>query len=279
MEQTKKTIVITGASDGIGKAAARQLHALGHEVILVGRSPEKTKAIAEELGAPYHLCDYAHLSDVVRLAEELSRYPRIDVLANNAGGIQRDLSRTEDGFERTFQINLLGGLLLTLKLLDKLCRDHATVIQTSSIASNLYGYDFDVTDLQNEKHHSTRLAYGYSKLEDILMTRELARRYGARGMAPVAFEPGVARTNFGAETTGFLYFAYHTPLRRLFTISPERSAKRLTRLAVGTPGLDFTVGESYSDQKPFRLRFKDPTGEIAKTFFDQCLNLLEPYLK
>ena len=220
----------------------------------------------------------ARLTDVVRLAEELARYPHIDVLANNAGGIQRDLSRTGDGFDRTFQINLLGGLLLTMKLLDKLSADKATVIQTSSIAANLYGADLDVHDLQNEKHASTRLAYGYSKLEDILMTRELDRRYGERGLAAVAFEPGVARTNFGSETKGFLYFMYHTRLRYLFTISPEQSAKRLVRLALGTPHKDFAPGEVYSNQKPFKLKFQDPDGEISRFFFDECLRMLAPFL-
>ena len=104
--ENRKTIVITGGSDGIGAAAARALVGAGHRVILVGRNPEKTEKIAAELGCPYHLADYAKLSDVVRLASELGQYDRIDVLANNAGGAQKERSLTEDGFERTFQINL-----------------------------------------------------------------------------------------------------------------------------------------------------------------------------
>ena len=130
-----KTIVITGASDGIGAASARQLKALGHRVIIVGRSPQKTERLAKELDAPFHIADYTRLSEVVRLAEELRQYPQIDVLANNAGGAQNKRSLTEDGFERTFQINLLGGFLLTNLLLEKLCESRATVIQTSSIAA------------------------------------------------------------------------------------------------------------------------------------------------
>ena len=277
MKQNAKTIVITGASDGIGKAAAKQLLALGHKVIIVGRNPEKTKKVAEEFGVPYHLCDYADLTEVKRLAKELSAYERIDVLANNAGGLQRDLAKTKDGFDKTFQINLLGGLLLTLLLLDKLSESHATIIQTSSIATNLYGSDFDVTDLQNERTRSTKKAYGYSKLEDALMTFELQRRYGER-ISAVAFEPGVVRTNFGAGAGGLIEIAYHTPLRYPFTISPEKSAKRLTRLADGTPGKDFVPGELYSYEKPYKLKFRDPDGSVAKKLFDDCLNLLAPYL-
>ncbi|MDZ7835630.1 MAG: SDR family NAD(P)-dependent oxidoreductase [Alkalibacterium sp.] len=82
-----KTVVITGASDGIGAASARQLKDKGHNVIIVGRSEEKTKNIAKELQAPFHIADFSRLSDVRRLASELKEYEHIDVLVNNAGGI------------------------------------------------------------------------------------------------------------------------------------------------------------------------------------------------
>ncbi|MBQ7171066.1 MAG: SDR family NAD(P)-dependent oxidoreductase [Clostridia bacterium] len=278
MNEAKKTVVITGASDGIGKAAAKQLKNLGHKVVITGRNSEKTMAVAKELEVPYHLCDYADLSQVVRLAEELAAYERIDVLANNAGGLQTALAKTKDGFDKTFQVNLLAGLLLTLLLKEKLIESGATVIQTSSIASNLYGSDFDPSDLQNEHAASVRKAYGYSKLEDALMTRELQRRFGAEGIHAVAFEPGVARTNFASDAKGFLGAFYRSPLRYPFTISPEKGAERLTRLAIGTPNTDFIPGELYSYKKIYRLKFKDPDGMIAKKFFDDCLNLLSPYL-
>lgn len=274
----KKTIVITGASDGIGAEAARGLKERGHRVVIVGRSEEKTKRIAAELDAPYHTADYTRLSDVVRLAGELRQYDRIDVLANNAGGAQNERRMTEDGFERTFQINLLGGFLLTRLLIDKLCESRATVIQTSSIAANLFGSDLDVTDLQNERNYSAFRAYGYAKLEDILFTRELQRRYEERGIGAVAFEPGVVRTNFASESTRFVRFCYHSPLKYLFTISPERSAKRLIRLAEGTPNEDFVPGEVYSKEKPMKLKFRDPNGVAAKALWDACEKMTEQYI-
>ncbi|MBE6529631.1 MAG: SDR family NAD(P)-dependent oxidoreductase [Ruminococcaceae bacterium] len=273
-----KTIVITGASDGIGAAAARQLKALGHRVIIVGRSPEKTERVAKELDAPYHLADYSRLSDVVRLASELCQYPKIDVLANNAGGVQNERVITEDGFERTFQINVLGGFLLTNLLLPKLCESRATVIQTSSIAANLFGSDFDVQDLQNEKNYKPFNAYGAGKLEDILFTRELQRRFGEKGICAVAFEPGVVRTNFASESTPFAKFLYHTPVKYLFTISPDKSARRLTALALGTPGKDFLPKEVYSGKKTMKLKFRDPDGTISKTLWDSCLEMTGKYL-
>ena len=274
---TAKTIVITGASDGIGAAAARQLKDMGHRVVIVGRSKEKTERVSAELGAPFHLVDYTRLADVVRLAGELRQYERIDVLANNAGGAQNERRMTEDGFERTFQINLLGGFLLTRLLLDKLCESRATVIQTSSIAANLFSGGFDVNDLQNERDYSPFGAYGNGKLEDILFTRELQRRYGESGLSAVAFEPGVVRTNFASESTKILRFCYHSPLKYLFTISPTRSAGRLVALAAGEPGRDFTPGEVYSKKKPMKLKFEDPDGAVAAKLWEACMAMTDPF--
>lgn len=274
----KKTIILTGASDGIGAEAARQLKRLGHQVVIVGRDPEKTAAVAHKLDAPFHTVDYASLPDVVRLAGELRRYDRIDVLANNAGGAQRERSLTTDGFERTFQINLLGGFLLTNLLIDRLTECRATVIQTSSIASNLFGAGLDVTDPQSERDYEPFRAYGRAKLEDILFTRELQRRYGEAGISAVAFEPGVVRTNFASESTPFVRFCYHSPLKYLFTISPERSAVRLVRLAAGEAGSAFVPGETYSGMKPMRLKFRDPDGSAARTLWDACEKMVRPYI-
>ena len=274
----KKNVVITGASDGIGLSAARQLREKGHNVIIVGRSKEKTKRAAEELNVPYHLVDYSRLNDVVRLAEELKAYDSIDVLCNNAGGAQGERSLTEDGIEKTFQVNVLGGFLLTRLLIDKLCESHATVIQTSSLASNLFGADLDVDDFQNEKSYASLKAYGYSKLDDILFTKELNRRYKDKGISAVAFEPGIVRTNFASETKGFIRFAYHSPLKYLFTISPKRSAKRMINLALGIPDEDFVSGEVYSKNKIMDLKFKDADGSAASKLWQYCESLTAKFV-
>lgn len=275
----KKTIVITGASDGIGKAAARKLCTLGHNVVIVGRSREKTEKVANKLGAPFHIADYASLSDVVRLAGELRKYERIDVLCNNAGGAMGERSETADGIERTFQVNVLAGFLLTRLLTDKLCESRATVIQTSSIAANLFGSDFDGVDFQNEQNYAPFKAYGYAKLEDIMFTRELDRRFYEKGIRAVAFEPGVVRTNFASESKGFIKFCYHSPLKYLFTVSPERSADRLVRLATGISDKDFICGEVYGKRKPMKLKFRDENGQIAKRLWDYCETLTDKNVK
>lgn len=113
-EMGRQTIIITGASDGIGAAAARQLSAKGEQVVLVGQSQAKTAAVASALGAAYYLADFTDLGQVRNPASELrATYPQIDVLANNASGIMGDREVTRDGFKKTFQVNHLAPFLLT----------------------------------------------------------------------------------------------------------------------------------------------------------------------
>jgi NAD(P)-dependent dehydrogenase (short-subunit alcohol dehydrogenase family) len=272
-----KTILITGASDGIGAASARQLRAKGHHVILVGRSPAKTEALARELAVPFYLADFTRLVEVRQLALALRALPRIDVLANNAGGIMGPRTVTEDGFEKTFQVNHLAPFLLTKLLMPQLTAGRATVIQTASIAANVFGSNFDVTDLNNERRYRADIAYGYAKLENILFTRELQRRHEADGVSAVAFHPGVVRSNFASETHHVMRWLYHTPLRYLFTISPESSGQRLTALAEGLPGTDWKPGEVYNKRRRMPLRFKDAEGQAARSLWEQSEAMVAPF--
>ncbi|WP_372496803.1 SDR family NAD(P)-dependent oxidoreductase [Streptomyces shenzhenensis] len=244
-----KTIVITGASGGIGAAAARHL-ARDHHVVVVGRSPRKTQAVAHELGADHFLADFADLGDVRRLAADLDRaYPRIDVLANNAGGIFGDRTRTTDGFEKTFQVNHLAPFLLTSLLLDKLLASHASVIQTSSSGARLFGR-LAIDDLDHDKDFTPQLAYGTAKLENILFTRELHRRYHARGLSTAAFHPGAVATGFATESDSFMKRIYNNRIGRAFMVSPEKGAEQLVWLAESTPGTDWVSGTYYEKHRP-----------------------------
>jgi NAD(P)-dependent dehydrogenase (short-subunit alcohol dehydrogenase family) len=268
------TVIITGGSDGIGAASARQLKAKGHQVVIVGRSRSKTEALARELAVPFHIADYARLADVRRLATELERYDCIDVLANNAGGIMGVRQVTEDGFEKTFQVNHLAPFLLTKLLLKRLIASRARVIQTSSAAANMYGSGFDITDLNNERSYQPQLAYGNGKLANILFTRELHHRHHADGIAAVAFHPGVVRSSFASDTTHFMRFVYHTPVKYLMTISPESSGRRLTALAEGKPGVDWPPGEVYDKSKRMPVKFKDEDGSVARQLWERCEEML-----
>jgi len=217
-----KTIVVTGASDGIGAAGARALARDGHDVVVVGRSPQKTDEIARELGADSFVADFANLADVRRLAADLdAAYPKIDVLANNAGGIFGDQTKTVDGFEMTFQVNHLAPFMLTSLLIEKLISSRAAVIQTSSSGARLFG-KLDIEDLDLEQGFTPHRAYGTAKLENILFTTELHRRYHAHGISAAAFHPGAVATTFAADSDSFMKHIYRSRLGRSFMLSPEK---------------------------------------------------------
>jgi NAD(P)-dependent dehydrogenase (short-subunit alcohol dehydrogenase family) len=241
---TGRTIIITGASDGIGAAAARELTLGGDRVVIVGRSPSKTEAVAAELGADFFVADFADLEQVRALAAQLlERYPRIDVLANNAGGIMGAHESTVDGHEKTFQVNHLAPFLLTTLLIDRLVESQASVINTSSAANSLFG-KIDLDDLDAEKKYSANKAYGDAKLANILFTMELHRRYHDQGISTAAFHPGVVATSFSTSSTSIMRLVYKTPLKR-FLLSPEQGADTLVWLATTRPGTDWASGRYY----------------------------------
>ena len=264
-----KVVVVTGASDGIGAAAARQLHAAGHRVVVVGRSPAKTRAVAEGLGVASYLADFSRLDEVRRLAEELRRdLPRIDVLANNAGGIFSERQLTVDGHELTMQVNHLAPFLLTNLLLDRLLESRASVIATSSLAHRIFA-SFDIEDLDGAEKHSPRSAYGNAKLENILFTKELDRRFGAEGLSAAAFHPGGVATNFANDSGSLMRLVYGTPLGRLFLISADKGADSLVWLASTSPGEDWRSGEYYEKRKPAKTSSLAQDPELASQLWER----------
>lgn len=273
-----RVIVLTGASDGIGAAAAKSFADAGEHVAVVGRSPEKTAAVAERIGAAAFVCDFAELAQVRLLAEQLlGRYPRIDVLANNAGGIfGAERQVTADGHEQTFQINYLAPALLTRLLLDRLIDSEATVINTSSVANRLFGrLDLaGLDDLDGERSYSPTRAYGDAKLAQILFTKELARRYGARGLSAAAFHPGVIASNFSNASGAAMRLLYGTGLGRRLLNTPEEGADTLFWLAESQPGLDWTSGGYFVKRNPARANRRAHDPALASALWDRTSQLL-----
>lgn len=269
---SQRTVVITGASDGIGAAAARELSARGDRVVVVGRSEGKTRALADELGSPHHLADFADLDQVRRLADELrDAYPRIDVLANNAGGVMGSREVTKDGHEKTLQVNHLGPFLLTHLLLDRLRESRATVINTSSAAARLFGR-IDLHDLHNERKYSAQKAYGDGKLANVLFTRELHRRHGD-AIATAAFHPGVVATSFATESHSMFRFFYRTPLRRFFMLTPEQGADTLVWLATA-PREEWTPGGFYEKRRPQQTSPQADDAALAAGLWERSADLV-----
>ncbi len=245
-----RTIVLTGASDGIGAASARQLAERGHRLLLVGRSAEKTAAVARELGVQHFVADFARLDDVRALAHDLgSVVDRIDVLANNAGAILGKRALTVDGHEQTFQVNHLAPFLLTQLLLPLLQAGEGIVVNTASSAARRLAR-FDIDDLDGERSFGPNRAYGNAKLANILHARGLQARYGEAGISAVAFDPGNVRTSFATGSTSILRLVYRTPLARLLLISPEQGGENLTFFVDGTPGTTWQPGTFYTERHP-----------------------------
>jgi NAD(P)-dependent dehydrogenase (short-subunit alcohol dehydrogenase family) len=231
MDITGKNVVITGASDGIGAIAAKDLAKQGANVTVIGRSPAKTEAVAKEVGSEPLTADFADFEQVRRLAGEINdRVDHIDVLINNAGGMFLHGNTTRDGHEPNFQINHLSPFLLTNLVKDKLVAAPAPrVIVTSSMGNNMGRVKMDDLDYQNRRGIDT-FVYGTSKLENILFARELANRWESDNITGTAFHPGVVSSEFGRDswTAGLVY---RTPIRRVVMISPEKGATPIVDLA------------------------------------------------
>jgi retinol dehydrogenase-12 len=241
-------VLLTGATRGIGQAAAIELAREGVELALVGRDPERVKAVAREAqavggSAPIHehVADLTLMSGVRALAEEASaRYEHIDVLANNAGALFASRKVTSEGFERTFALNHLAPFLLTNLLRERL--SGGRVVTTASDAHESGVLDLD--DLQAEKSYSAMKVYGTSKLCNILFTRELAKRVPE--LHANCFHPGVVRTGFGKNENGM--WKILTTLGGPFFRSPGRGARSLVWLAVSHGAADLD-GEYVVDEK------------------------------
>ncbi|NQX26939.1 SDR family NAD(P)-dependent oxidoreductase [Microbacteriaceae bacterium VKM Ac-2854] len=248
-----RTVVLTGASSGIGRIAARALAEAGATVAVVGRDPERTRAVADAVGGRAHLADFDRLDDVRRLADELlEAYPDIDVLANNAGGLVARRALTTDGFERTIQSNHLAPFLLTRLLLPRLIETAsrhggARVISTASVANRFGRLRLDDLDWAKRPWLGGWPAYGTSKLATILFIRELAERLLPTGVDAFSFHPGFVATNFGAESRAMKVMA--TLTGGSYGITAEAGAVPLITLA-SEPTVAAETGAYFDGLKP-----------------------------
>jgi NAD(P)-dependent dehydrogenase (short-subunit alcohol dehydrogenase family) len=238
-------VVLTGATSGIGRAAAIELAGRGAEVAIVGRDAARVRETARAAGGAHeYVADLTRMDEVRRLAGELlERHPRIDVLANNAGAMFTSRHVTPDGFEQTLALNHLAPFLLTELLLERLKESApARVVTTASDAHT--GAALDLDDLQSERSFRSMTVYGTTKLCNILFTRELARREPE--LAATCFHPGVVRTGFG-KNDGPLPRIFLT-LAGPFLRSPGRGARSLVWLALSDEAASLT-GAYVQDEK------------------------------
>ncbi len=188
-------IVLTGASSGIGRAAALDLAEQGHDLAIVGRNPFRTNEVAREVGGTAFLADFDKLTDVRLLARELlARYPRIDALGNNAGGVIAKRGNSKDGVERTWQHNVLAPFVLTQELLPRLLESQARVVFTSSAANRAGTVDVAKPGWDGRLWLRGFPAYGAAKRADAMLAHELARREPTLHVN--SYHPGGVATGF-----------------------------------------------------------------------------------
>jgi NAD(P)-dependent dehydrogenase (short-subunit alcohol dehydrogenase family) len=232
-----KTVVITGATSGIGEVAAEKLAAMGARIVLIARDrlraePALTR-IAEanpHVTHAVHYADLSLLSEMKRVAAEITAAePRIDVLVNNAGAIFSKRQETADGLEMTFALNHMAYFVVTKGLTERLrATPGARVVSTSSDAHQYGRIDFG--DLQFRESYGGMRVYGTSKLCNILFTRALARRLADTGVTANCLHPGFVDTRFGGNNDGFLGFGFGIA-KKIAAISPEAGARTIVYLA------------------------------------------------
>lgn len=279
MTQKNKTILITGATNGIGRAAAAQLAAMGHTIVIAGRSREKcaatTEAIRRQTGGDVHwlAADLSSQAQVRRLAEEFrQRFQRLDALVNNAGAVYIRRAETADGLEMGWAVNYFQAFLLTHLLLDLLkASAPARVVNLSSIFH--WAARLNLENLQERGLYIGWNVYARTKLASICFTYELARRLDGSGVTANAIHPGLVRTGMG-KTSGRLLRSIFRVVD-LFAITPEKGAEGVANLAVN-PALETASGQYFSGMKMARSSPVSYDREIARRLWEISERQIEP---
>jgi NAD(P)-dependent dehydrogenase (short-subunit alcohol dehydrogenase family) len=248
-----KICLVTGGTNGIGKSTALELARMGATVIVVGRDAQKTSHVLEEIRAASGnqnvnslLADLSSQQEVRGLADQFkSKYSRLHVLINNAGGFFMRRQIRVDGIEMTFALNHLASFLLTNLLLDTIkASAPARIINVSSNAHTSGKIEFD--NLQGEREYGPR-AYDNSKLANILFTMELARRLEGTGVTVNALHPGFVATGF-AKNNGKVIAALVSLITPLVARSPVKGAETSVYLA-SSPTVESISGKYFFDSR------------------------------
>jgi len=250
----EKICMVTGATSGIGLETAHGLARKGATVIVVGRNPEKGAAtvsrIQKSTGNPsidFMQADLSVQAQIRQLTETFrTRYPRLDVLVNNAGAIFLKRELSADGIELTFALNHLSFFLLTNLLLETLkASAPARIVNVSSNMQKNARIDFE--DLEGSRKYGSFRAYGQSKLCGLLFTYELARRLEGTRVTVNALHPGAVGTNIGGNN-GWLGRLF-TPMYKLLAKSPAKGAETSIYVA-SSPDIEGVTGKYFINKKP-----------------------------
>jgi NAD(P)-dependent dehydrogenase (short-subunit alcohol dehydrogenase family) len=278
-----KTVVITGATSGLGLQSARDLARMGASIALHGRNPDKLKAVARQLSEenPHATIDiFCHdlslLSQTCEFADRLQeRYPAIDVLMNNAGISTQYPCMTVEGFEKTFATNHLSHFLLTNILLGRLVNSCARIINVSSCEHSRAR--FNPGDLQSLKSFRMNIPYARSKLYNIMFTYELDNRLKGTCATANAVNPGRVRTEIGKNDTPF-YKTVKGALDALASVSVEEGARPQVYLA-SYANLEGISGKYYDRMIIAPSSKASCNREHWKTLWDMSAEMCGKYMK
>jgi NAD(P)-dependent dehydrogenase (short-subunit alcohol dehydrogenase family) len=248
-----KTCVITGATSGIGRAAAEALAAMGARIVILARNKQRGEAMLTKLrhrypraGHSIYYADLLRLSEVKRAAADIAAAePRVDVLLNNAGAMFAWRKITPDGFERTFALNHVAPFVLTHGLRERLfAAAPARVVKKGGALHHLATLHLE--DLRLEHRYCAFYAYAHAKLCCVLFTRELARRWASHQVTANCVHPGEVATSFGYQAGGLIPYVF--AVVHLFGSSPEQGASRVVRLASAREYTGITGRYFYKEQ-------------------------------
>jgi len=277
-----KTCVVTGATSGVGYHSARRLAKAGARVVMLCRNPEKARKVQDELSREFgaetdvFIADMRNLAELARAAAEIAKkYPKIDVLVNNAGVFNKRRRLTPDGHEEIFGIIHLAAFVLTTALIPNLkAAAPARIIDINSEGHRFGGLKMDDLDWSRRLYIPLQ-AYGAAKIAQLLTGLELSRRLQSSGVSVFIMHPGAVRTNIGMNNN-FFYRFYNRYILGLFLKDPAVSGEAVHYLAAA-PELAGATGKYYNqtiEEKPasyvvserLQREIWDYSEQIARTY-------------
>ncbi len=271
-----KTCLVTGANQGIGKETAIGLAKLGATVVITSRDAAKGAAALADIkqrsgndSVTLMPVDFASFDSIRRFAADFqAAHAQLHVLVNNAGAYNAVRSVTKDGFETTFGVNHLGYVLTTKLLLDTIkANAPARIVSVSSEAHTRAKINFD--DLQGDRGYGGFGAYGQSKLANVLFTYELARRLEGTGVTANCLHPGVVRTGFATNNSGFIggLVVVFQAIGKPFLLTPEKGALTSIYLA-SSPEVEGVTGKYFAKSQEKQSNATSRDQDVARRLWD-----------